>query len=122
MELHKGENDFINMKYGYMWQLQNDDVFSYSAIGDGQISVNAPNNEYNISVATFGNALLYAFHIIFLYDSQFQNFFYLLLVLYSADSSAALSNCSKSMLLILPHIFSACLKTVSNAFLACFGG
>lgn len=33
--MHEGENDFMSYKYGYLWWLQKDDVFSYSAIGDG---------------------------------------------------------------------------------------
>lgn len=33
--MHEGENDFMNAKYGYLWWLQDDEVFACVARGDG---------------------------------------------------------------------------------------
>ena len=51
--IHDGKNDLFNMKYGYMWWLQNDGVFSFSAIGDGgNIICCIPEKQLVIAIAS----------------------------------------------------------------------
>ena len=54
LTMHEGNNDLLNMKYGYMWWLENDDnMFSYAAIGDGgNIIYIVPEKELIVAISS----------------------------------------------------------------------
>lgn len=54
LTMHEGNYDLLNMKYGYMWWLENDDnMFAYAAIGDGgNIIYVVPQKELVVAISS----------------------------------------------------------------------